>query len=57
MSASAFKKQLAACADQRAVERLLQSSWCCLQATVTDYQALRDEVIGKVDGFYTNFTN
>jgi hypothetical protein len=48
MSATDFKKQLAKCPDQRAVERLLQN-WHCLQATVPEYQSLREAVIAKVD--------
>jgi hypothetical protein len=47
MSATDFKRQLAACADQRAVERLLQS-WFAVAAVGTERAALRDEVCNKV---------
>jgi hypothetical protein len=49
MSATDFKKQLAACQDQRAVERLLQSSWSYVQAMNAELVELREEVIRKVD--------
>ena len=48
MSVIDFKKQLAQCQDQLAVERLLQN-WSDLRVSLPELAALRDDVCNKLN--------